>query len=94
MNQQKVESEVIPLIEKLNDEQSALLANNSNYESLKNLPDNGVIREPNKEEGQLFEEFKSVDKALNLAKTLKTTTNMFPCGLNLNKSHAIKSIFN
>jgi hypothetical protein len=68
LNDQRVQSEVIPLIEKLNDEQAILSANNSSSESFNNSPDNGLIRDPRGDEERLFEEYKTVDEALTLAK--------------------------
>lgn len=68
LNDQRVQSEVIPLIEKLNDEQAILLANNYSSESFSNSPDNGSMRDPNEDEQQLFAEYKTIDEALTLAK--------------------------
>ena len=68
LTEQRVQSEVIPFIEKLSKEQEAFMANSSHLESYLNLPDSGLIRDPDTEEKQLFEEYKSVDKALIVAK--------------------------
>ena len=67
MDTAKVQADVASLLETLRDEQNEILPYLMRWEELKATPSNGTERDPNQDELDLHEEYKTADEALKLA---------------------------